>query len=494
MPTGLYLSVPFCRTKCSYCNFASDVFSRAVFQRYVDRVCSEIEHAAETAAQMGAHFDPAIDSVYLGGGTPTVLDGTDLRRLFVTISQNFQVAPDAEITVECAPGTLSAAVIGNLRNCAVNRVSLGVQSFVDLEAAAVGRLHKRQTVEEDITRLRDAGIANINIDLIAGLPHQTAESWDISLAALVDSGAPHASVYMLEVDEDSRLGRELIAGGAKYHAHFVPDEDLTADFYVTACERLEAAGVRQYEISNFAREGCESRHNLKYWTRQPYLGFGVDAHSMLYASGAKAHHHSAAVVGLKAHASTAGLELMFEQARASAESNAVSGPQATRGSARPSEQTRGSAVSNAASMTGGDSGDGRMDAGDDVEGHGFSRAARDSNRLGFSPRVSSRDAIRFATPDSLEGYLAATPLQPTPVLPQAAIEEAFFLGLRLVRGINLEEIAAEFGEPSVKNLSPLIAEFVSDGLLETDGDAIRLTPRGRLLSNEVFERFIAAPA
>ena len=167
------------------------------------------------------------------------------------------------------------------RTAGVNRVSLGVQSFVDQEAASVGRLHKREIVLDDIARLRAAGIANINVDLIAGLPHQTRESWEQSLDELIATGVPHASVYMLEVDEDSRLGRELIAGGQKYHAHFVPDDDLTAEFYEVACERLNAAGIEQYEISNFARAGYESRHNLKYWTRQPYLGFGVDAHSML---------------------------------------------------------------------------------------------------------------------------------------------------------------------------------------------------------------------
>src|SRR5262249_61854113 len=139
----------------------------------------------------------------------------------------------------------------------------------------------RATVLDDIKRLCSAGLANINIDLIAGLPHQTTESWHDCLSATLGTEAPHVSVYMLEVDEDSRLGKELMAGGTKYHAHFVPDDDLTAELYETACERLNTADVRQYEISNFARAGCESLHNLKYWTRQPYLGFGVDAHSML---------------------------------------------------------------------------------------------------------------------------------------------------------------------------------------------------------------------
>ena len=140
------------------------------------------------------------------------------------------VAALAEVTVECAPGTLSPAMIEALQRCGVNRVSLGVQSFVDTEAASVGRLHKRATVLDDIARLRAAGIENINVDLIAGLPHQTAESWEFSVAEAIATGVPHVSVYMLEVDDDSRLGRELMAGGTRYHAHFVPDEELTADY------------------------------------------------------------------------------------------------------------------------------------------------------------------------------------------------------------------------------------------------------------------------
>src|SRR5580658_4257300 len=281
MPLGIYISVPFCRTKCSYCNFASDVFSRAVFERYVDRVCTDIENAPQVAAEMDGQMERAVDSIYLGGGTPTVLDAAQLERIFAAVRQQFDVSPEAEVTVECAPGTLSGAVLESLLRCGVNRVSLGVQSFVDQEAAAVGRLHKRAVVLEDITRLRAAGITNINVDLIAGLPHQTAESWEFSLAETVATGAGHVSVYMLEVDEDSRLGRELLAGGTRYHAHFVPDEEAVTDFYQVACDQLAAAGIRQYEISNFARAGFESQHNLKYWTRQPYFGFGVDAHSML---------------------------------------------------------------------------------------------------------------------------------------------------------------------------------------------------------------------
>jgi putative oxygen-independent coproporphyrinogen III oxidase len=390
MPLGIYISVPFCRTKCSYCNFASDVFSQAMFGSYVDRLCGDMENANQTALQMGGRIERAVDSIYLGGGTPTVLDPAQLERIFATVRSQFDVSADAEVTVECAPGTLTTGMLETLLRCGVNRVSLGVQSFVDQEAAAVGRLHKRATVLEDLKRLRDAGIRNINIDLIAGLTHQTAESWEFSLAETIAAAAPHVSVYMLEVDEDSRLGRELLAGGTRYHAHFVPDEEATADFYLKAGQRLESAGIAQYEISNFARSGFESRHNLKYWTRQSYFGFGVDAHSMLASA---------------------------------------------------------------------------------------------------TPEI---DAVRFAPGDSLEKYVSGAALERTVVTSGAAWEESFFLGLRLNRGVNLKELSAKFTDPAMKKAESTIAESIADGLMEQHGPCVCLTSQGRLLSNEVFERFILA--
>ena len=390
MSLGVYISVPFCRSKCSYCNFASDVFSRAVFERYVDRVCADIESAPQIAAEMGGQMESNVDSIYLGGGTPTMLEGTQLERVFATVRSEFDVSPEAEVTIECAPGTLSPAVLESLLRCGVNRVSLGVQSFVDREAASVGRLHKRTTVLDDIARLRGAGITDINIDLIAGLPHQTPESWEISLGESIATDVPHISVYMLEVDEDSRLGSELLAGGARYHAHFVPDEETVTDFYLAACERLQSAGIVQYEISNFAREGCESRHNLKYWTRRPYFGFGVDAHSMLLSD------------------------------------------------------------------------------------------------------TLDNDAVRFAPSDSLDRYMGGFALQRTVVSRQSALEESFFLGLRLTRGVSLRELSKQFGEEVLQDARAAISKLVEDGLMEQNEDLVCLTPRGRLLSNEVFERFIVA--
>jgi oxygen-independent coproporphyrinogen III oxidase len=411
MPLGIYISVPFCRTKCSFCNFASGVFSRTVFERYVEQVCAEIEAAEQIARGLGGNFERHVDSIYLGGGTPSVLAPDQLERLFRSVNDNFDVDRAAEITVECAPGTITNEILETLLRCGVNRVSLGVQSFVDKECSSVGRLHTRTVTLSDIARLRASGIGNISIDLIAGLPHQTEESWDVSLGETLATGVPHVSVYMLEVDEESRLGTELLAGGSRYHAHFVPDDDLTADLYLAACERLEGGGVQQYEISNFARPVThgiwlrDSRHNLKYWTREPYLGFGVDAHSMLLAD-------------------------------------------------------------------------------------------EDPGRAGVR-------AVRFATPDSLESYsAAANQLDPTAaraqqlhtsrmlVDSQAALEESFFLGLRLNRGVSLRRLKEQYGDQAVGGSQPVIHELVADGLLEIAGEVLRLTARGRLLSNEVFVHFL----
>ncbi len=407
MSQGIYISVPFCRTKCSFCNFASEVFSRSLFDCYVQQVSSDVEASESIARELGGMLDRQVDSIYLGGGTPSVLDPEQLRRMFQAVRNCFDVERAAEITVECAPGTISNEILEGLLGCGVNRVSLGVQSFVDKECSSVGRLHTREITLADIARLRSAGIGNISIDLIAGLPHQTEESWNFSLTETLATGVPHVSVYMLEVDEDSRLGTELLAGGGRYHAHFVPDDDLIADLYLVACERLEKGGVQQYEISNFARPVThgiglrDSRHNLKYWTRQPYIGLGVDAHSMLIAA--------------------------------------------------PQMKARGI------------------------------------------------DAVRFATPDSLDEYSSATNKSSaraqqllasrTLIDTQAALEESFFLGLRLNRGISFRELQVKFGEDVLDSYRPIIAELVEEGLLESNAKLL-LTARGRLLSNEVFGRFL----
>jgi oxygen-independent coproporphyrinogen-3 oxidase len=230
---------------------------------------------------MGATLPQRVDTVYLGGGTPSLLSAEQMRRLFSAVRGEFQVSSDAEITLECAPGQLNDETLEEMLRQGMNRVSFGVQSFVDAEARAVGRSHTREMCLREMARMRAAGVGNINVDLIAGLPGQTAASWRESVDVVLETGVPHVSVYMLEVDEDSRLGKEILGAGQRYGAEAVASEDDIAEWYRAASEWLEAGGVRQYEISNFAREGFASRHNVKYWRREPYVGFGLDAHSML---------------------------------------------------------------------------------------------------------------------------------------------------------------------------------------------------------------------
>ena len=282
---GLYISIPFCRSKCTYCNFASGVYPASDHARYADRLIEDLRAAPAWAERMGVELPRRVDTVYLGGGTPSLLAPELFAGLFAAMRAEFDLDPEAEITVECAPGQLSDETLHALAAAGANRVSLGVQSFIDREAAVSGRLHNRAMVLNDIARLRAAGIANLNVDLIAGLAGQSFASWEESLTMLADSSVPHASVYMLEVDQDSRLGREMLAHGARYHADLVPTDDAIAQMYSIAIERLSEAGLDQYEISNFSRPGFRSRHNLRYWQRRPYLGLGLDASSMLRARG-----------------------------------------------------------------------------------------------------------------------------------------------------------------------------------------------------------------
>ena len=285
---GVYVSVPFCRAKCSFCNFASGVGTAEALARYIDALCDEIRAAEAISKQMGARLPQMVDSVYFGGGTPSLLDSAQLRAIFGALRETFDLAAGAEITLEAAPGQITDDLLEAAIECGVNRFSLGVQSFVDAESRAVGRSHTGESCLAEIVRLRRAGVAEVGIDLIAGVPHQSAESWERSLRCAVASEATHLSVYMLEVDEESRLGAEVLAGGVRFHAHAVPAADTSAEMYDAAVAWLEGqAGFRQYEISNFARsDGRDhtSRHNVKYWRREPYIGFGVDAHSMLRAA------------------------------------------------------------------------------------------------------------------------------------------------------------------------------------------------------------------
>jgi len=278
---GVYVSVPFCRAKCSFCNFASGVSSPHAIEAYVTNLCHEIATAPVIADRLQADLPHVVDTVYFGGGTPSLLEPEQLRRIFTALRQTFQISPGAEITLEAAPGQITDAVLAEAQDQGVNRISLGVQSFVDRESAAVGRSHTERDCTDEILRLQAAGVADVGADLIAGLPYQTPASWQHSLDVATSIGLTHLSIYMLEIDEDSRLGREVMAGGQRFHAHGVPVDEASAEFYEMACAWLPQHGFPQYEISNFAPSPHQSRHNRKYWQRDPYIGFGLDAHSML---------------------------------------------------------------------------------------------------------------------------------------------------------------------------------------------------------------------
>ncbi|MEP6539711.1 MAG: radical SAM family heme chaperone HemW [Bryobacteraceae bacterium] len=263
---GVYISYPFCAQKCSFCNFASGVFPRSLEIEYVAALHAEIR---------GFPWVDRPDTVYLGGGTPSQMDGAALADLLRAIPG----MPWLEATMEAAPGTLTAENVAAWRSAGINRVSLGVQSFDTAELSRTGRKHDAAVVAADCALLRTQGIHNINLDLIAGMPGQTPRSWNESLDWIERIAPPHVSVYLFEVDEDSRLGFEILQGGGRYGAAAVPSDDTMAEMYGIAVKRLSAIGIERYEISNFARPGMESHHNLKYWLLHPYVGFGADAHS-----------------------------------------------------------------------------------------------------------------------------------------------------------------------------------------------------------------------
>jgi oxygen-independent coproporphyrinogen-3 oxidase len=331
--------------------------------RYLDALVSEIS---------SHNWDWRPETLYIGGGTPSSMDGDAITKLVAALPREAWL----EATIEAAPGTLTPERVAAWRRTGINRVSLGVQSFVQPELARTGRKHTARIVENDVALLREQGITNINIDLIAGLPGQSDASWQESLEATLRLDVPHVSVYMLEVDDDSRLGSEILLGGKRYGAMDVPSENQIADFYESAVEKLAARGIDRYEISNFARPGAESLHNLKYWKREPYIGFGADAHSF----------------------------------------------------------------------------DGTM---------------RWQNVESAQEYVEQGESVRC------EETLAD------------AGEEKFFVGLRLSEGVQADQ-------HDWQRFGPAFERFLAAGVMERANGNLRLTPRGVMVSNEVFQEFIGA--
>jgi oxygen-independent coproporphyrinogen III oxidase len=380
---GIYVQVPFCQTKCTYCNFHTGVVSAGRFSPYAEAVCTEIRGYRDlyraAGVQLPAGFEKAgVDTVYFGGGTPSLLEARLLRGMMDAIRETF-AAELREVTLEADPETVEPEKAEAWIRAGINRVSFGVQSFSDRELLAAGRMHRRADIYRAASILQEAGIRNISFDLIAGLPHQTKDSWRESLEELGKLAPDHVSVYLLEVDDGSRLGRELLAGGVRYGAREVPSEDQMADSYEAACAFLGARGYHHYEISNWAKPGFESRHNLKYWRRTAYLGFGAGAHSFSETERWANAHDAAVYVG-----------------------------------------------------------------------------ALQAGRL----PVEQRD----------------------PVTRESALEEELFLGLRQLDGIDVGQIERDYGVA----LGTRLGLLESAGLLERDGDVVRLAPGKISISNEVF--------
>jgi len=390
---GLYIQVPFCQTKCTYCNFHTGVVSAERFAPYIEAVCSEIFGHAERYALAGIswplRFDwqalrptasgplPA-DTIYIGGGTPSLLDPKLIATLLESLRSSFSCSNE-EVTLEADPETIEPEKAAHWVAAGINRISFGSQSFVDDELKAAGRMHRREDIYRAVPILRGAGIRNISFDLIAGLPKQTHDSWRQSLAEAIALAPEHISIYMMEIDEGSRLGLEVIRSGPRYSAQELPSEEAMAEFYELAQRELRSAGYEHYEISNWAKPGFVSKHNLKYWRREPYLGFGAGAHSFSGRQRWSNVHDSLAYV--------------------------------------------------------------------------------EATRAGRSP-IEHVDAVT----DDL------------------ALEEEIFLGLRQLSGIDLARIEKQYGV----NLGEKISRLASGGMIEREGNLVRLSPAKLSVSNEVL--------
>ena len=383
---GVYIHIPFCKSRCSYCDFATDVFRDGdAVERYVRALCREIlsEPPVLAGGQSGNSSDwPAahaagsdIDTIYFGGGTPSLLTPAQVEKILNTVTSVFSVAADAEITMEMNPATVTSASLGAYRELGVNRASFGVQTFNDRDLKLLARGHDANDARVTFRLLRETGFDNISFDLIAGLPGQTMDDWRRNLDEAISMSPEHMSLYLLEIHEGTPLAKQVRSGRRS-----AIDDELAAEMYELMIDTLEEAGYEQYEISSFARPGFESRHNTKYWNLEPVYGFGVSAHSF---DGAERYANE-----------------------------------------------------------------------------------RDTNSY-----------VRLI--ESGEGAEVFREL-----IDEAS--EAAFLGLRLSKGIDLEDMRSRFGTDPLARVEDLVALE----LLELQHQRLKLTRRGMLMSNEVFSRFV----
>ena len=264
---GLYIHVPFCRQKCLYCDFCSVAGAEGeLVEKYVSALCRCLEINSQNAKGY------KVDTIYLGGGTPTVLSASQMERVLDSCFGGYSVTPDAEITSECNPATGSPEYFSDIRKMGVNRISIGLQSMQDGELRALGRIHDKNGFLDTFGAVRDAGFDNVSVDIMYGIPEQTIHSFEDTLKKIVDISPEHISAYCLKVEENTpfgKMGDKLV----------LPNDDVTSDMYELCNSVLGGAGYARYEISNFSKQGRESRHNLRYWLGEEYIGIGAAAHS-----------------------------------------------------------------------------------------------------------------------------------------------------------------------------------------------------------------------
>jgi oxygen-independent coproporphyrinogen-3 oxidase len=399
MPAGIYIHIPFCRSRCSYCDFATGMYEGELAERYVCALTEEISNWTEVETSTAA------DTIYFGGGTPSLLTPAQIERILTAARDRFNVLDAAEVTIEMNPASVSVdktnthrrdaenAEIAQRNNDAelslqklrefrclgINRASFGAQTFDDRELKQLGRTHTSADIPSTFRHLREAGYENINFDLIAGLPNQTLSGWKRNLDLALNLRPEHLSLYLLDVHEDTPLADQI-----RRRMRPQPDDDLAAEMYRFMIDRVTAAGYEHYEISNFCLPGFESRHNTKYWSGAPYYGFGCSAHSY------------------------------------------------------------------------------------------------DGRRRRWA---NERDVAKYAQLIEKE---QSPIVERTNLNEDEARSESIFLGLRLMRGLDLEDYRSRFGSDLRDRYDADLRRLREAGLIEIDEGLMRLTKRGALLSNEVF--------
>ncbi|HKC64363.1 MAG TPA: radical SAM family heme chaperone HemW [Pyrinomonadaceae bacterium] len=376
-PAGIYIHIPFCRARCSYCDFATGTYESALAERYVRAVASEIRNFQSTVERIEA------DTIYFGGGTPSLLKPAQVSAILDAVRERFTLASDVEVTMEMNPGTLTLDALKEFRALGINRASYGAQTFDDSELKRLGRTHTAEDVRHTLTLLREAAFTNVSFDLIAGLPAQTLCTWSRNLDEALALRPEHLSFYLLEVHESTPLADQIRRG-----AQPSPDDDLAAEMYRMMLNRASTAGYEHYEISNLCRSGFQSRHNTKYWTVDAVFGFGSSAHSY------------------------------------------------------------------------------------------------DGSRTRWS---NERDAARYTM---LIEHDRTAVVETIELDERSARAESIFLGLRLMRGIDLTEYRARFGQDLRDEYAADLERLSDAGLITFDSDLMKLTATGALLSNEVFSLFV----